>query len=281
MKTESFPTHLRVELDSSFDADKVFDCGQCFRFSKDSDSVWRGVAFGRLLELKQVSEKELIIFCTEAEFNELWMHYLALDCDYGEIDRVLLDMKDSVMDRAVESGRGIRLLRQEPWEALCSFIISQNNNIPRIKGIIERMCEKYGEPVCEKNGRVYYSFPTARALYDAGVEGLFSLKTGFRAGYIHNAADKVCHGGLDLEGIFSLDTESALETLCTLKGVGPKVGACALLFGFDKTDAFPIDVWVKRVLAKYYPDGFDYKALGRSAGMAQQYLFYYERYLGA
>ena len=174
----------------------------------------------------------------------------------------------------MEYGRGIRILRQDGWEALCSFIISQNNNIPRIKKIIENMSKTFGEKI----GDDLYAFPTAKALYEAGEDKIFELKTGFRAKYIYDAAKKVANGEIDLSLIDKMPTKDALEYLMQIKGVGLKVASCALLFGFNKTDAFPVDVWVKRVLEKYYPNGLDLDNLGDYAGMIQQYLFYYERY---
>ena len=181
------------------------------------------------------------------------------------------------MPLAMEYGDGIRILRQEPWEAVCSFIVSQNNNIPRIKKIIRTMSREWGEPI-SCGGETYYSFPSAKALADAGEEAIFALKTGFRAKYIYDAACRAANGELDFDAIFSASPEDAEELLCKIKGVGPKVAACAMLFGFGKTEAFPVDVWIKRVLAKYYPAGLDVSALGSYAGFAQQYLFYYERY---
>ena len=174
-------------------------------------------------------------------------------------------------------GDGIRILRQDEWEALCSFIVSQNNNIGRIKKIIARMCEKFGEPF-ESGGKIYYSFPSAEALACASEIDIFSCGTGFRAKYISDAAKKVASGEINLESISSLDDENARAELMKICGVGPKVANCTLLFGFHRLSSFPIDVWIKRVLDKYYKNGIDLGDLGDYAGVAQQYLFYYERY---
>jgi len=279
-----------------FSIDRVFDCGQCFRFEVAGGKVGgnganageganagaaslrvKGVALGRLLEIEQNGGELVLKNCSPEEFDSVWKRYLALDVDYSGIN-ALLSAHDSVMGDAVACSRGIRLLRQDGWEALCSFIISQNNNIPRIKKIIASLCEAYGEPF-EAGGAVYYSFPTAERLAALSVDDIFALRTGFRAAYISDAAKKVASGEIDVGAVSTLSTDEALEYLCRIKGVGPKVASCALLFGFDRGDCFPIDVWVKRVLAKYYPGGFDHKALGMNAGLAQQYLFYYERYL--
>ena len=160
---------------------------------------------------------------------------------------------------------------------ICSFIISQNNNIPRIKKIVNDMCQKYGHSVAYLD-KTYYSFPDAKALLDAGIEEIFNLKTGFRAKYIIDACEKIANGKIDLDSVYAQDFNSAVETLCQIKGVGLKVACCALLFGFDKTEAFPIDVWIKRVIENRFNGNLDISLFGKNGGIAQQYLFYYERY---
>jgi len=265
------------------DISRTFDCGQCFRFEVSSlpggGHAVKGVALGRLLETEQPEPDRLIIKrCDEKLFDTVWKHYLALDTDYAAVNRSFVSGSDPVMSRAAARSRGIRILRQDPWEALCSFIISQNNNIPRIKGIIDRLCRTFGDPF-ETCGETYYSFPSAERLAGLSVEEIFALRVGFRASYISDAAKKVASGEIDLEKVRDMSTPEALAALCKIKGVGPKVASCALLFGFDKGDCFPIDVWVRRVLAKYYPEGLDPAVFGEFAGLAQQYLFYYERYM--
>lgn len=261
-----------------FRIEQIFDCGQTFRFDPtvrtDGTVAVSGIALGRRLELEQSGDRVLIRNMSTDELNASFRRYLALDDDYSAIRRELVTGHghDSVMEAAMRCGSGIRILHQDPWEALCSFIVSQNNNIPRIKGIISRMCEHFGERI---DGG--YAFPTAQSLSAAGAEAIFACGTGFRAKYITDAAERVTSGDVDLNEVAELPTPQASELLRRIKGVGPKVAACALLFGFGKTDAFPIDVWVKRVLAKYYPPKFDPSVFGRYAGLAQQYLFYYER----
>ena len=223
----------------------------------------------------------VILGSDEADYMSIWERYLSLDTDYDEIDRIVTTSLDeegcAVMTRAAEAGRGIRILRQEPWEALCSFIISQNNNIPRIKKIISSISEKFGEKTADGRG---FSFPTARALADAGEDELFRLKTGFRAKYIYDAARRVADGEIDLEKILKLESYADAEgELMKIKGVGPKVAACALLFGFGKTEAYPVDTWMKKVAARHFTTPPDPKRFGKAAGIAQQYLFYMERYI--
>ena len=259
-----------------FSVNKIFDCGQCFRFDPKDGGV-EGVAFGKVLRLEQQDEKTVILKgITKTEFDNTFCRYLALDEDYEAVDSDILTRmnNDPTITKAIEYGNGIRILRQDGWEALCSFIVSQNNNIPRIKKIIEAMSREFGQKI---DGE-HYAFPTADALAAAGPDKIFDLKTGFRAKYIYDAAEKVASGKIDLKEVDKMTTDDALEYLMQIKGVGLKVASCALLFGFNKTDAFPVDVWVKRVLEKYYPKGLDITNLGAFAGMIQQYLFYYERY---
>ena len=168
-------------------------------------------------------------------------------------------------------------LRQDRWECICSFIISQNNNIPRIKKIVTSLCEKYGQCV-DFLGKKHYSFPTPEALLNAGVDEIFSLKTGFRAKYIIDACDKIVNGEINLDDIYNEQNfDTCVDNLCKIKGVGLKVAACALLFGFNKTEAFPIDVWIKRVISNRFNGELDISLFGKNGGIAQQYLFYYER----
>lgn len=259
----------------NFSINKIFDCGQCFRFDPKDNGVG-GIANGKYIYFEQIdSDKVRIYGISKAEFEKTWKGFLALDEDYTGINEdIKLHLPGDTIIKAMEYGDGIRILRQDGWEALCSFIISQNNNIPRIKGIIENMSRRFGEKI----GEDMYAFPTADSLCKAGVDELFALKTGFRAKYIYDAAEKVSSGKIDLSLIDKMTTQEALDYLMQIKGVGLKVASCTLLFGFHKTDAFPVDVWVKRVLEKYYPDGLDIENLGAYAGIAQQYLFYYERY---
>lgn len=254
---------------------QTFDCGQCFRFEVDEKSA-TGYAYGRKMSFTLLSESELFISpCTLAEYYEIWEKYLGLDTDYGALRDELKVTRngDFKLFEAMETGKGIRILRQEPWETLCSFIISQNNNIPRIKKIISSLC-KAG---AEISGGSENEFPSPQTLEKMGVDGLFALKTGFRAAYLYDAATKVLSGEVDLNAVFDMPYAEAEKELCKIKGVGPKVAACTLLFGFGKLDAFPIDVWVKRVLAEYYGGEASAVDFGRYAGLAQQYLFYHKR----
>ena len=282
-----------VEL---FDVRKVFDCGQCFRFDEVSNSrhdvEFAGVAFGKYISVAQDGDTVYIYNATVEEYETIWKSFLGLDCDYGEINNNILSLSSSsALSDALERASGIRILRQDAWEAICSFIISQNNNIPRIKKLVAAISLECGKKV-DLSGMEehladvhkahegnFYSFPSPESLIDLGVAGLAALKVGFRAKYIFDAASRVSSGEIDLDLIEKMNTADAVKYLCSVKGIGPKVASCALLFGFAKLDAFPIDVWIKKVIAKYFDADFDPDSLGQYAGIAQQYLFYYERYL--
>ena len=274
-----------------FDVVKTFDCGQCFRFEPVPQSLheaeYAGVAHGRLISVAQDGDVIKIYNATAADYDAIWRHYLGFDVDYAAIDRDILSRSDNpALARAVQVGSGIHILRQQEWETVCSFIISQNNNIPRIKKLIVALSERYGQEVDVRGmeqhggGRPAYAFPTAEALRKAGTEAIFALRTGFRAKYIYDAACKWASGELAPDCLAGLSTADAALQLERIKGVGAKVAACSLLFGFGRLDAFPVDVWIKRVIARYFGEGFTAASLGPYAGVAQQYLFYYERYTG-
>ena len=274
---------LDIECGAKISVFRTFDCGQCFRFDAVEDSRFThrvdGIAFGRSVSFAEADGK-VFVRASEEDYNGIWKKYLSLDCDYESYNNRIINALEGKsrehMEKAAMMSEGIRILSQEKWETLCSFIISQNNNIPRIKKIIAAMSEKYGEKI---DGG--YSFPTPEAVLAAGVDGLTELRTGFRAKYIFDAAKKVAEGEIDLSEIAEMkDYSDAEAELLRISGVGPKVAACTLLFGFGRLDAFPIDVWIKRVIEKRFPDGLDPSVFGDVAGIAQQYLFYYERYIG-
>lgn len=265
---------------SSFHAEMIFECGQCFRFDKSPDGGYEGVAYGRALRVLQPADDHVILYgSTLSDYESVWKSFFSLDEDYDAIKKDIckrFGKYGGTINEAVRCASGIRILRQEPWEALCSFILSQNNNIPRIKKIIAALCHALGEPFSALGG-TYYKFPTAQAIKDAGAAGLAPCRMGFRARYLLDAAEKIQSGEIDLDALKDAGTAEAEAALTAICGVGKKVAACTMLYGLHKTEAFPVDVWMRRVLDQYYPDGLDYSSLGDYAGIAQQYLFYYER----
>lgn len=290
-----------------FDLAQTLDCGQAFRWiqlpSQEGLSLWEGVAFGSVLRLAQQG-RQVWFFCTRDQFDTLWRPYFDLDQDYETKRQALSDMSPALREAAAFAP-GIRILRQDPWEALCSFIISQNNHIPRIKGIIARLCQLLGDPISGETSMLApaglpsrisgentsllhprdmtaqalgldYAFPRAEALAACSLEDLAPLRAGFRAKYLLDAARKVVSGQVDLDRIARSPAEWGRQELQKIFGVGPKVAECVLLYGFHKTECFPMDVWMKRAMATLLP-GRSPQEFGENAGLAQQYLFHYSR----
>lgn len=255
-----------------FSLTDTLDCGQAFRWTAQPDNSFTGIACGKFLHVAQHGDTVIFYDTTPSDFDEIWRPYFDLDTDYDAI-RKALSFQPTIRT-AMEHAGGIRILRQEPWETLCSFIISQNNNIPRIKGILSRLCEHFGEELASG----VYDFPTAQTLAACTVDDLSPLRAGFRAKYLIDAAQKVSSGEVNFTRIQNASLQDGEAELTQIFGVGTKVAQCVLLFGFHKLDAFPVDVWVKRILAHYFPRGFPKRAK-RYGGVAQQYLFHYERML--
>ena len=252
---------------------RTFDCGQCFRWNADAEGKYRGVASGKAAVVWAEAGRTYIE-CAAGDIY-FWRDYLDMETDYAEARRSI-EVCDYLRDCAAY-GEGIRILRQDKWEALCSFIISQCNNIPRIRGIVERLCALFGEELDAPWGRVY-AFPGPEKLAPLDEEALAPLRSGYRAKYILEAARAVDSGALDLEAVSLLPrAEDCRAALKRLPGVGDKVANCAVLFGLHRMDAFPIDVWVKKALREHMPVGFDPASLGEYAGLAQQYMFFRER----
>lgn len=251
---------------------RTFDCGQCFRWNEDAEGRWRGVASGKAAVVWAENGRTYI----ECALDDIyfWRDYLDMDTDYEEARRSI-EVCDYLRDCAAY-GEGIRILRQDKWEALCSFIISQCNNIPRIKGIVEKLSSLYGDIVAAPWGEAR-SFPTAERVAQLTEADLAPLRSGYRVPYILAAAKAVASGELDLEETALLPCNEARAELKKLGGVGDKVANCVVLFGLHQLDAFPVDVWIKRALAANMPKGFDPSSLGKYAGLAQQYMFYHAR----
>ena len=247
----------------------TLDCGQAFRWEEQEDGSWSGAAYGKFLNIKKTGDKCFALKTTVDDFNEVWHNYFDLDRDYEAICDKLKE--DALVASTIDEYYGIRILNQDPWEALVTFVISQQNNIKRIKGIIKRLCEKYGDEICEG----WYSFPSADVLSKLTVEELEAIGTGYRGKYIKKLADDVACGRINLNKIKHMRLEEAKAALLDIYGVGIKVANCALLFGFQFVECFPVDVWMKRVL-EFYPNGLPECFKGYE-GIAQQYLFHWAR----
>lgn len=252
----------------NFDIRRTFLCGQCFRWTENDDGSFSGIADGRFATLVQGDGCVTLRGIREDDIP-FWQEYFDLATDYNTMIDTL--SADETLSLACKGSRGIRILKQQPFETLISFIISQNNNIPRIAGIITRLCESFGTRL--DNG---YSFPTVQQLGGLTPDDLAPLRAGFRARYICDAVAKVSSGEVDFAEIDRLPLDDARERLKRIVGVGDKVADCVLLFGFAKRDAFPRDVWVKRLMARFYPNGLPECTKGIE-GVAQQYLFDYVR----
>ncbi|PAB59409.1 8-oxoguanine DNA glycosylase [Anaeromicrobium sediminis] len=270
-----------------FNLKHTFDCGQCFRWNEQEDGSYIGVAHGKVLHIYEDEDTITFLNTNMTDFQNIWIDYFDFNRDYGAIkDKLTKD--DNIMAQAVEHGCGIRILNQDEWETIISFIISARNFIPRIKKSVELISEKYGRFIEEYNGKKYYAFPTPEELYNKPEEELKNLNVGYRAKYIQSTTFIVKENQVDVYKLENLDREMAKKNLLRLMGVGPKVADCILLFSMRKYKAFPIDVWVKRVMEYFYfKDGATnnqiqefakekYEDLG---GFAQQYMFYYAREL--
>ena len=258
---------------SCFNLKETLDCGQAFRWKELTDGSWQGVAYGKELKISKKQNRIILHQTTPNDFENIWAEYFDLNRNYKVIIEQL--SLDNTLKKAITFSDGIRILNQEPWEALCSFIISQNNNIPRIKGIIERLCTLYGEKISNS----LYSFPSAEKLSGLTVEDLAPIRCGFRAKYILDAAKKVSSGQINLSHLITCDYSDALSVLTSIYGVGEKVANCTLLFGLKHIEAFPVDVWMKKAMHTLYGGKLP-ENLKPYAGIAQQYIFNYARLTG-
>lgn len=269
MEVKYIGNDIVLENIRCLDLDRTLDCGQAFRWEKQEDGSWSGVVKGVFLNISKTDDTVLLRNTTKENFENIWLDYFDFNKDYVKICDTL--KQDSLLAPTVDEYYGIRILNQDSWEALCSFVISQQNNIKRIKGIISRLCKAYGDEII--NG--FYSFPSAEKLSNLTVADFEELGMGYRAKYLEKLSKDVADGKIDLEKIKALTLDEARKELLNIYGVGIKVANCALLFGFGFYDAFPVDVWMKRVM-EYYPDGLPgcFDGIG---GIAQQYLFHWAR----
>ncbi len=266
---------------NSFNIKEILECGQCFRFNKIDDMHYKIIAHKKELYIHQFEDKVVFYPCTLEEFNNIWFNYFDLGTDYNEFKTIFAD--DEVLLEAIKFADGIRILNQEPFECLISFIISQNNRIPMIKQVVQNISEMYGDKL--ENG---YAFPTLEQLSKATNEELRQCKTGFRDKYILDCVEKIKNNEVNIDETESLTTKELKEELMKIKGVGTKVADCALLFSFKRGDVFPVDVWIKRVMEQLYLNGVETKKesisklanekFGENSGIAQQYLFNYAIY---
>lgn len=282
-----------LENYSSFNLRDIFECGQCFRWNKEEDGSYTGVFANNVINVSKTTKGIYFKGVCEKDIVNTVIDYFDLDRDYNEIKRTLAKV-DNNMKESIRYGEGIRILNQDLWETIISFIISANNNIPRIKGIIERLSKKYGKEI-EYNNKKYYTFPTAEELKDVSVQEYRKLGLGFRDIRLYETTKMILNKDIDISKLNQIkDTNQVRDELLKLSGVGPKVADCILLFStLKRFDVFPIDVWVRRVMNDLYIHKEDEKNVskkeilklandkfGNLEGIAQQYLFYWRRELG-
>lgn len=279
-----------IDDNGSFEPKHIFECGQCFRWNSQADGSYIGVFNNNVISVKKQNNKIIFRGICKENIKDICREYFDLERDYSQIKKKL-EMIDEFLKKSIEYGNGIRILNQNLWECIISFIISANNNIPRIKKIIEKLSSEYGDKICYE-GKDYFTFPTPEQLSRATVEDLRTLGLGFRDVRVYNTTKMILEKQVDLEKLEALNnSESIREELLRLDGVGPKVADCIMLFStLKRLDVFPIDVWVRRVMNELYIKAEDETKINKKeitklaeskykdlAGIAQQYLFYWKR----
>ena len=279
--------YYKIENQESFEPKHIFECGQCFRWNLEDDGSYTGVFNENVLNVKKEKDEVQFKGAVNGNIKEIVDEYFDLKRDYSKIKKELSEI-DENLNLSIKYGNGIRILNQDLWETIISFIISANNNIPRIKGIIEKMSKKYGKEIYY-NGTKYYTFPRPEDLENVTVEDFRNL--GFRDIRLYKTTQMILENKIDLKSLYKEPTTNVKEKLLTLSGVGEKVADCILLFStLKRFDVFPIDVWVRRVMNELYIKNEDetkvnkreiqklaYEKFGKLEGLAQQYLFYWKR----
>jgi N-glycosylase/DNA lyase len=266
---------IRIK-NKNFSLAQIADSGQCFRMEKgaDEENVYTLVAFGKYLKVHQVGD-EIVFDCDEEEYHQIWKAYFDLETDYDKLAKSV-DEADSYLRNAMKFGKGIRILKQDLWEMIITFIVSQQNNIKRIKRIINSLCERYGKELVADDGTKYYSFPTPKELSKATLEDLLACNLGYRAKYILKTTEMILHKEIDLDRVATMEYEEARKELLKLVGIGGKVADCVCLFSIHMLEAFPVDTHIQQVFDAQYPNGFPFDRYEGYAGVIQQYIFYYD-----
>ena len=271
-----------------FNPKHIFECGQCFRWFLEEDGSYTTISGGKVLNILESGDGFIVDLASKEDWIGYWHHYFDLDRDYGKIKEEL--SQDPILKESIEFGYGMRLLNQEPYETIISFIISANNGIPRIKNAVNAIAKDLGRYLITYKEKDIFSFPEPDKLADKTTEYIKEkYRVGFRSDRIRETSRRIAEGEFDMQCIFDMRHKDAQEMLITLPGVGPKVSDCILLFAYNKSEAFPVDVWVKRVMEHFYfkrdatkkeLENSGENIFGPLAGFAQQYLFYYARELG-
>lgn len=259
-----------TEIGQPFDLAKTLECGQCFRWKRLKDGLYYGIVYGQVIYATQGGQENSLFVKADLD-KERILHYFDLYRDYNELYKVI--NLNSFEKRALEFGKGIRVLNQEPFETLISFIISQRNSIKRITNTIDALCKAYNKEIDRKK---FYKFPTAQDIVEGGLDKLSNLKLGYRDIYIYKAAEAIAENSIDLEHLRSakVSCEEAVHELKKLYGVGDKVANCVALFSLEKTECFPVDIWVQRAIDRYFDGMNPRNKYGSLAGLFQQLIFY-------
>ncbi len=264
---------MKVLINDDFDLKKIEESGQCFRVSELEDGTWRFIHLDRVLYIKKTGEGEYEVNASSEDWEKIWLPYFDLGRSYEDI-RLSIPAQDPFMRRAAEYGKGIRVLRQDPWEMLITFIISQRKNIPAITKSVELLCDKFGK---EAPGEQIKLFPAPEELGGATEEELNLCKLGYRTPYILDAIDKVNSGEIDLCKLYELDDQELFEELKRVRGVGDKVANCICLFAYGRTSMVPVDTWIARIIDLEYNGESPFARYKTSGGIMQQWAFYYAR----
>lgn len=264
---------MHVSMTDDFDLSRIARSGQCFRVKEWEGGRFRFITGRNVLYIQELSAGCFEVSCPEETWQQVWVPYFDLARSYGPIQEIIPE-SDTYMRLAATEGRGIRILRQDPWEMLVTFLISQRKSIPAIQQAVELLAERFGEPVttpCE----TLHTFPTAEQLAGAAAEDLAACKLGYRVPYIQDAVGKVLSGQIDLAALAGLPDAELCQTLKTIRGVGDKVANCICLFSYGRMGAAPIDTWIHKIIAREYGGHNPFPAYGEYAGILQQFAFYY------
>lgn len=266
---------MKVHIEDDFDLDKIAFCGQCFRARKFDDGMFRFITGEEVLYMKQESEGLFTISCGEEDWRHIWRPYFDLSRSYKDL-RSKTDGGNPFVVKAVECGSGLRILRQDTWEMLITFIISQRKSIPAIARAVEELCKRFGREMTTEY-ETLYGFPSPGALAAASGEELAACGLGYRTAYVRDAAQRVASGQMDLEALEGYSDEELFDALLTVRGIGKKVADCVCLFGYGRTARAPVDVWILRAINSEFGGVNPFPQYGEDAGIIQQYIFYYQK----
>lgn len=276
---------MHIESISFFDPYKIALSGQAFRIHPIDDNHVEVVANNKYLQIANLGDNKFAFSCSDSEFKDIWEYFFDLKRDYNSIVSSI-NKEDNYLLDAASYGHGIRILNQDPWEAIISYIISQRRSIPSITTCVDRLSEKFGTkieapsldtPFAKPLKDVYYAFPSVEQMSCATAEDLAEIGAGYRGPYILSAINDFASGKLTKELLYSADDSTLEALLLNMHGVGIKVCNCVMLFAFARTSRFPIDVWIQRIMDRYYGGSFDPSQYPDTAGIMQQFMFYYER----